>query len=125
MGRLLEIAALPAHSDCCVKVKLQFSRLLNEGIELARILEFRIAIQEQGGVVGGGLAVVMQFFQKIYQVMDMLRVKELGMQSVMEALNTFVTVQIRRTTLNRHAFRITCDGSVFSIARRYCCIAVS
>lgn len=67
-------------------------------------------------MIGRRLFVIMQFFQIVNEVVYSLGIKELKNRSANESNPTNALL---------HTFRITCDGSVLSMAFRYCCMAVS
>lgn len=77
--RLFIIATLPAHGDCRIKIKLEVTRGLDKRFQLVDILELGIAVEEEGGMIGRRLSVLMELLQVLDEVVDALCVKELAL----------------------------------------------
>lgn len=69
-------------------------------------------------MIGCGSVVFMEFFEIVDEVVDSLGIKELQ-QSVSTQLVFFLVILMTST------LRMIWEGSVLSIALKYCCIAVS
>lgn len=59
---LFVVPPLPTHGNRSVEIKLEVARRLDELFELGDILELCVAVEEEGGVIGSGLSVLVELF---------------------------------------------------------------
>lgn len=60
VGSLLKISALTAHRYGCFEIEFQLARGFDEGVQLARVFQLRITVQQQGSVICGRSFMIMQ-----------------------------------------------------------------
>lgn len=111
---LVVVATLSTHWDRCVQVKLEIAWWFDKLFKLINVFQLGIAIQEKSSMIGRCLVVLMELLKILNQVMYALSVKELQ-----HVNNEF---QASPETIT---FRMTCEGSVLSMAFKYCCMALS
>ncbi len=66
-------------------------------------------------MVDSSFVMVMELFEILYKIVDSLRIEKL----------LCISASLIDHYRSRCTFLITCEGSVLSMAFRYCCIAVS
>jgi hypothetical protein len=60
---LLVVSALSAHCNCCIKIKLEVARRLDELFKLVDVFELCIAVEEKGCVVRSRFSMFVELFQ--------------------------------------------------------------
>lgn len=81
IGGLFKVPPLATHGNGGIEIKLEISRRLDKLFQFVNVLKLGIAVEEQGRVVGRGLATLMQLLQVLNQVVNSLGIEELRKSS--------------------------------------------